>query len=166
MINKSHKASIICILRDDLEFIGCYAKQGNSSNYLITGSYDENLYFFDIRKLNEEIYKEKLNCSIWDIKQNLFGKKEKKKLIFMSCIYEGFRVYEFNSEINFLKNEKNKFGLDLLSWKENGKQECHNSIVYGLDMCNVFNKNMQCQDLISVTCSFYDNKIILWNVEN
>lgn len=133
---------------------------------MITGSYDENIYFFDIRNFSDFIYKQKLNCSLWDIKQIDLGKLKKnyyiiEKMFLISCVYEGFRLFSFD---NLNGYNKNQYDLDLIINKENGIDGNHNSIVYGVDTyVNKTNfNNMSKSDILTVSSSFYDNKIILW----
>jgi len=78
----------------------------------------------------------------------------------MSCIYEGFRVFSFSENMEF--NQKN-LNLNLIINKENGKEKCHNAIVYGIDYFGTSNFNgNKTNDILTVSSSFYDNKIILW----
>jgi len=137
-----------------------------NKNYIITGSYDENIYFIDIRNFKDHIYKQKLDCSLWDIKQIDLGKYkknyyEKEKLFLISCIYEGFRIFSYNKE-----NNCNSYlnSLDLIINKENGKDRNHNAIVYGVDsyVINMESKDSSRNIILAVSSSFYDNKIILW----
>lgn len=77
----------------------------------------------------------------------------------MSCIYEGFRIFSFDNN-NYNNNSIN---LDLIINKENGKDGNHNSIVYGVDIhVNESSDGSLKNDILAVSSSFYDNKIILW----
>jgi len=139
-----------------------------NENYIVTGSYDENMYFFDIRNFKQEIFKQKLGCSLWDIKQLDISKHKKKnftdkKLFLISCIYEGFRIYSFETQKD---NEKAENNLKLIVNKENGKENNHNAIVYGVDTyinLKSYVSNSE-KDILVVSSSFYDNKIILWKI--
>ncbi len=92
-----------------------------------------------------------MESSIWDIKQN---KKNGRNLLFISCIYEGFRVFEID-EINDLNNKENR--IDLIFKKENGENpDTHNAIVYGIDLIKIEDRDL------CITSSLYDNKLILW----
>lgn len=119
-----------------------------------------------MRNFKNHIYKQKLDCSLWDIKQIDLGKYrkryyEKEKIFMISCIYEGFRIFSCEKES---PNESKNMNLDLIINKENGKDKHHKAIVYGVD-CYVNKKKSNgsnSNDILAVSSSFYDNKIILW----
>lgn len=135
---------------------------------MITGSYDESIYFLDIRNFKDHVYKQKLNCSLWDIKQIDLGKYrknyyDKEKLFLISCIYEGFGIFSYNDKNNQSTNAKN---IEMIIHKENGKDKNHNAIVYGVDIfINERTSNGSLKnDILAVSSSLYDNKIILWKL--
>ena len=119
-----------------------------SNNIIITGSYDEKIIFFDIRKLKEEIKVIKTEHSSWDIKQSTIGDKN---ILLISSIYEGFNIWEIADNKYDMKHV-----LRLPLTKD--KDIFHKSIVYGLDIKNNNKKNI---DILS--CSFYDNLMMYWN---
>jgi len=107
-----------------------------------------------------------LDCSLWDIKQIDLGKYrkgyyQKEKLLLISCIYEGFKIFSFDKKRS---HESNLLKVDLIINKENGIDKNHNSIVYGVDtyVNNVNFNGSSRNDILTVSSSFYDNKIILW----
>jgi hypothetical protein len=136
--NKTHTASVNCIYMDSL--------QDSTGNIVITGSYDENFTVIDLRKINETIIRQKINCSIWDINQVNFNNK---KLLLMSCIYEGFNIFEYTSYYNIDLLLSSKIGD-----KYKNGDLLHNSIVYGLDSSFIDNQ------LYIATSSFYDNSVL------
>ena len=139
--DKSYQSSInyIDILNSDL-----------SKNTLITGSYDEKIIFFDIRYFPKELSSVKTEHSVWDIKQSSL---RNKNLLFISSIYEGFNIWQIDTE----KNLKMKHLLRLPVSKD--KDIFHKTIVYGVDIKSEFNNNKI--DILS--CSFYDNLMMYWN---
>ena len=141
--DKSYQSSInyIDLLKFDL-----------SKNTLITGSYDEKIIFFDIRYFPRELKSIKTEHSSWDIKQTLI---KDKNLLFVSSIYEGFNIWEIETD-----NYDMKHLLRLPLTKD--KDIFHKTIVYGVDI----NNNIQEQKNNSVeilSCSFYDNLMMYWN---
>jgi diphthamide biosynthesis protein 7 len=133
-VNKEHSASINCIY-----------KYFASETEIITGSYDESLRIIDIRNLTSTIEKKKLNHSIWDINQQIL---KGKNYLLMSCIYEGFRIYEVQKGNDLIEVMKMEISQD-----EDNK---HGTIVYGVDC-------FQKEDCLNISsCSFYDNKILYW----
>lgn len=89
-----------------------------------------------------------------------------KRLFLLSCIYEGLRIYDLdiNGEIN-----SKKFDLNLVCNIDKAKEKSHKSIVYGIDyyypdfeLSSASSKDKA--DLLIVSSSFYDNKIMLWKI--
>jgi WD40 repeat protein len=128
LVNKTHKASVNTI------------QQSLNDEYcLLTGSYDEYLRTLDIRKFDACLYETKL-CTIWDFKQVNY---KEKHLLFTTCVYDGFKIFENNS--------KEETFSDLYK----GPSE-HTSIVYGVDV------KVDIDKVLVTSCSFYDNMVLLW----
>ena len=134
--NKSFDSSINSIIKLDID-----------SNIILTGSYDEKVTFFDLRKFPTELKQIKTEHSTWDIKQTNPHKGD--NLLLMASIYEGFNIWSIDSSLNMI----HKLRLPLT--KEEDKY--HRSIVYGIDI-------KQRKDSVEIlSCSFYDNLIMHWN---
>lgn len=134
--NKSFDSSINSIIKLDID-----------SNIILTGSYDEKVTFFDLRKFPTELKQIKTEHSTWDIKQTKSHKGD--NLLLMASIYEGFNIWSIDSSLNMI----HKLRLPLT--KEEDKY--HRSIVYGIDI-------KQRKDSVEIlSCSFYDNLIMHWN---
>jgi hypothetical protein len=147
--NKHHTASINCIQRDLL--------LAQNDFTIITGSYDENFTVIDIRKFDKVVHRQKLDCAIWDMNQQVF---KGRKIILMASIYEGFNIFEYSDK---KQNEQDDYNLNgFLSVKfgdtsPNGFK-MHNTIVYGVDSFK------DKEDLFISSCSFYDNLVLFWKL--
>ena len=104
---------------------------------IISGSYDEKLRVFDIRKLTETVYEKNLNGSIWDFSHTIINDNY---FLFISCVYDGFKILNIDN-----------FSLEL------ELNDLHKSIVYGVDI-----KEIDSKSTLINSCSFYDNSVILW----
>lgn len=122
-----------------------------NENIYLSGSYDECISLFDIRKINSSLYKQKLNCAVWDVKQ--IKTKSNRHIINVASIYEGFNVFDVTYSIN-----NNKLFNDI-SFNTLNRYNFHNSIVYGVDSRLHDNK------VIVNSCSLYDNFIAYWSYD-
>ena len=138
--NKTYQSSINFIdnLKCDL-----------TNNILITGSYDEKIVLFDIRNFPKELKTIKTEHSVWDMKQSFI---KDKNLLLMSSIYEGFNIWEIESNNECKMNHILRLPI---TKREN---IFHGTIVYGID---IKNQNDNSIDILS--CSFYDNLMMYWN---
>lgn len=117
-------------------------KYFNEENTIISGSYDENISLFDVRDSSKYMKKQKVDVSIWDIKQV----EKEDKYLYVSCIYDGLNGYHIIEEnLTFLES-KFKFNE-------------HNSIVYGIDYVRIKDK------FLFTSCSLYDNLICYWELD-
>lgn len=115
----------------------------NDEKTIISGSYDENITLFDLRDSSKYMKKQKINVSIWDIKQI----EKEGKYLFVSCIYDGLNGYHIiEDNLTFLENT--------FQFNE------HNSIVYGIDYVRI-NDNK----FLFSSCSLYDNLICYWELD-
>ena len=127
--NQEHTAGVTVLQRDTQD-----------NNLIISGSYDETINFFDLRKPKYSLYSNKINKTVWDFKQTTY---KSNTLFFISCIYDGFKVFRLDKNRNF---------EEVLDFTE------HKSIVYGVDIDNL-------KDSVNVvSCSFYDNLICYWTL--
>lgn len=140
--NKLHTASINCIQRDILLTQNDYT--------IITGSYDENFSVIDIRKFDKMVHRQKLDCAIWDMSQQVF---KGRNIILMASIYEGFNIFEIKDDYSLNSFLSVKFG----EISPNGFK-MHNTIVYGVDSFK------DQDDLFISSCSFYDNLVLFWKL--
>ncbi|EEA08384.1 uncharacterized protein CMU_021480 [Cryptosporidium muris RN66] len=132
--NTSHNMGITCI-----------TPSCNETSFW-TGSYDEYIRYWDIRKLDNAIYEYKMNCGIWRIK--VFG-----NFISLAECHYGFDVLS--------KDENNEI-RDLYASLENLSplSPSHTSIVYGIEMFNRDNTTF------GMSCSFYDKTLLTWRLGN
>jgi len=127
--NKEHTAGVTSLYRDI-----------TNDNVIISGSYDERINHIDVRKPRTSLGSFKSGKTVWDFKQANY---HDKNLFFVSCIYDGFKVYA---------KQENTYNLEeILDFPE------HQAIVYGVDI----KQNESSIDVVS--CSFYDNLICSWN---
>ncbi|XP_063709717.1 uncharacterized protein LOC134838174 [Culicoides brevitarsis] len=117
--NKSHGAGVTSLL-------------SFAENALISGSYDDNLRFFDTRQVKRAVFEKNLGGGIWRIKKNA------RNELLTANMYHNFTVLEVNDD---------NFDITASYFK-------HKSICYGADWCPVEDKK-GCQYI--ATCSFYDH---------
>ncbi|KAL5277068.1 DPH7 family protein [Megaselia abdita] len=134
LTNKSHGAGVTCFL-----------SHPSKENFLLSGSYDENLRLFDTRSLKKPVGEVNLAGGIWRIKSNPFD----ENMILTACMYNNFSV------VKILEDSSLKLG---------GVLETHKSICYGSDWSH--DKNKGGEGFYTATCSFYDHKLCLskWEV--
>lgn len=137
--HRHHDAGVVLIL--------CPSKSWNNSQpyALWTGSYDDCLRIFDLRKLDtddgpilypgmlpQELYKENLNGGVW----RMIPEPESDRVL-VCCMYDGARIVEPREKVaevtRYFKGD-------------------HESMCYGGDW----------QGNTIVTCSFYDNVVQQW----
>jgi diphthine methyl ester acylhydrolase len=144
--NKHHTASINCIQKDGLIT--------QNDNVIVTGSYDEHFSVIDIRKFDKVVHRQKLDCAIWDMNQQVY---KGSKIILMASIYEGFNIFEYSGkEGDYTLN--NYLSVKFGDVSPNGVK-MHNTIVYGVDS---FKDE---EDLFISSCSFYDNLVLFWKLK-
>ncbi|GLH14214.1 diphthine methyltransferase [Gryllus bimaculatus] len=141
LVNKSHEMGVTSICCND-----------SKEHLLVSGSYDEQLRFWDTRNLRKPISSTTLIGGIWRLKWD----PQNFDHLLAACMYGGFCV--INSE-------------DVINPKVVTVYKEHKSIAYGCDWCFwtdaeirsiVSDKNLkESTKILSLiaTCSFYDHKL-------
>lgn len=105
----------------------------------LTGSYDEELRYFDKRSPKSSLCNINLYGGIWRIKQHPFN----KQLLVTANMYKNFSVIK-------LDNKLPSFNICAEYFE-------HKSICYGVDWC----PEIENDKYYLSTCSFYDHKLCL-----
>ncbi|KAK6588364.1 WD domain [Cryptosporidium xiaoi] len=139
--------------------VTCIEKYDCSQDHLFwSGSYDETLSLWDIRNFSVPIHKTNVGGGVWRISDlNYNGNSH---FIGLALCYFGFKFYNINarSGINSLTEV-----ASLPNESENNDSIKHKSMVYGIDILHNYD-NKSHNSVLSATCSFYDNTIILSSV--
>jgi diphthine methyl ester acylhydrolase len=112
----------------------------NKENYLLVGSYDENLSLYDLRNIKRPIDEINLHGGIWRIK----SLPTNPNLLIVACMYHNFSIVDCTND---LKLAGEFFG--------------HESICYGCDWSPKLKENCE----IFASCSFYDHKMSVCKVK-
>uniref|UniRef100_A0A182N748 MYND-type domain-containing protein n=1 Tax=Anopheles dirus TaxID=7168 RepID=A0A182N748_9DIPT len=127
--NKSHSAGVTSLLS--------FAQR---DHVLLTGSYDENIRFFDERQLKGSISELALQGGVWRLRSNPHGEPDR---ILCACMYHNFSVVQLLPDDTF----------ELV-----GEYGEHESICYGCDWQQV-KTSVRPGKRVIATCSFYDHKL-------
>ncbi|XP_036319686.1 LOW QUALITY PROTEIN: diphthine methyltransferase [Rhagoletis pomonella] len=125
--------------------VTCLLSHPLREHLLLTGSYDEHLRTFDTRLMKQPLGELNLGGGIWRLKADPF----KCNLILAACMYHNFSVVQL---VDGLVD-----GPKLI-----GEYYEHKSICYGADWCRHVDDN---QDLYTATCSFYDHKLCVAQID-
>ncbi|KAH8741725.1 WD domain protein [Cryptosporidium ryanae] len=138
--------------------VTCIEKYDHSQNHLFwSGSYDETLSLWDIRNFSTPIEKVNVCGGVWRISNLNYANNH---FVGLALCYFGFKYYNINSKNDFYYFKE---AISLPNESENVDSIRHKSIVYGLD--SLYNHNCQGPNsVLSATCSFYDNTVIISSV--
>lgn len=148
-VNKSHNAGVTSLHSNAL-----------FENLLISGSYDESLRVWDMRKMKNPLHSTEMFGGVWRVKWNPFS----FDMILTACMHGGFNV------VNCLNSIKSGAEPQIIASYKN-----HESIAYGADWSYLneesikvlFDSSEYGQTLngknhcIVSTCSFYDHKLCI-----
>mmetsp|Transcript_38779 Transcript_38779/g.46743 ORF Transcript_38779/g.46743 Transcript_38779/m.46743 type:complete len:410 (-) Transcript_38779:87-1316(-) len=130
----------------------------DQKNQFLSGSYDECLRLWDIRNVSKPLLRQKINVGggIWRIKYH----PAVENTALVGAMHGGCCV------VNFGDVKRNDFSdcniraeMDITcTFTE------HKSMAYGADwLQNTANTKCERESMIAASCSFYDQKIFLWN---
>ncbi|XP_053950187.1 diphthine methyltransferase isoform X1 [Anastrepha ludens] len=125
--------------------VTCLLSHSLREHLLLTGSYDEHLRTFDTRSMKRPLAELNLGGGIWRLKND----PVKRNLILAACMYHNFSIVQLADGL--------LDGPELI-----GEFYEHKSICYGADWCRKVDDN---QDLYLATCSFYDHKLCVAQVD-
>ncbi|KAK3932958.1 Diphthine methyltransferase [Frankliniella fusca] len=148
-INRSHNAGVTSLHSNAL-----------FEHIFVSGSYDESLRFWDLRKMKNPLHTTEMFGGVWRVKWNPFT----FDTLLTACMHGGFNVVDFKNPIQS-EHQPQIFA----SYKN------HESIAYGADWSHLNeasikvlftrNKNIQTANgknaYIVSTCSFYDHKLCI-----
>ncbi|TPX49042.1 hypothetical protein SeLEV6574_g01712 [Synchytrium endobioticum] len=131
--NKSHLMGVTYILPHPSQ---------THPHILMTGSYDEYLRIFDVRKPSTPLYEEVLleGGGVWKLKPNKLENDTYRVLA--ACMHAGVTVFDVDSDLNVIKGDQVYKG--------------HKSFVYGVDWYG---------DEGGVSCAFEDNSVHVWTLD-
>ncbi|TPX34305.1 hypothetical protein SmJEL517_g03030 [Synchytrium microbalum] len=131
--NKSHDMGVTCILP--------HPSPSTHPHIVFTGSYDEHLRIFDLRKPSSPLYDQILleGGGVWKLKPK-FNLTTNSYTLLAACMHAGVTLVDINSDLTV--------GVSSDAYKE------HGSFVYGVDW--------KCDESVGASCSFEDNSVHLW----
>lgn len=112
----------------------------HKENFLLVGSYDENVCLYDLRNLKRAVDEINLQGGIWRIKPS----PTNQNLLIVACMYNNFSLVDCTDELKLV-----------------GEYFGHESICYGCDWSPKTSENCQ----IFAACSFYDHKLSVCKVK-
>jgi diphthamide biosynthesis protein 7 len=126
---------------------------------IAVGSYDENIRIFDTRMMKKTpLTSVSVGSGVWRVKWNPNPKYQ--DLLAVAKMRSGFGCYSLN--MNSTDTDSTSWALkELVEFRNSEIENCSKSLAYGID----WNPSLTPSPLLTVTCSFYDSKIDLWNVE-
>lgn len=129
---KSHSAGVCCI-----------ASSPQQEHYLVTGSYDEHIRFWDTRRISHpvEIAQVSTGGGVWRLKWHPRDSTQ----ILAACMHNGFAVIQADHSTGSVKVLEEYSG--------------QKSLGYGADWCHLPTDGYS----IAATCSFYDRLLHLWS---
>ncbi|XP_004535060.1 diphthine methyltransferase isoform X2 [Ceratitis capitata] len=126
--------------------VTCLLSHPECEHLLLTGSYDEHLRTFDTRAMKQPLGELNLGGGIWRLKLDPL----KRDLVLTACMYHNFSIVQLSHGM-------------LEEPRLVGEYYEHKSICYGADWCRDVQDK---EDLYTATCSFYDHKLCVAQVEN
>jgi diphthamide biosynthesis protein 7 len=139
-INEGHEAGICTIQVNP-----------HDPNIMATGGYDTFLNIWDKRMITKPLIHYCTESGVWKVKWN--PRMEKRHLIAAACMYNGFRIYNINTQLAPGEDEDDAI-------KEVCSYDKHESIAYGIDWCLYNDENNPNQILGS--CSFFDHSFHIY----
>lgn len=136
-VNKSHTMGVCAIQGSSL-----------SEHVFTTGSYDEQVYVWDMRSMAKPLASCDLGGGIWRLKWH----PKQSNYLLAACCHSGFHVLHID------RQSQGKVAASYTS---------HNSLAYGADWSR---HSVGCDDEFSLheviaTCSFYDHRLDLWELQ-
>mmetsp|Transcript_16387 Transcript_16387/g.14315 ORF Transcript_16387/g.14315 Transcript_16387/m.14315 type:complete len:343 (+) Transcript_16387:21-1049(+) len=110
-------------------------------DYVVTGSYDQNLNLWDKRQMKKSVETLNIGKQIWDIKYHNLGSSSSSAKIGISCVWDGMYFSDVNldstltslsslAQYNFPNQEILYYAFDFLPTKEEEKQKVLNVAFY------------------------------------
>ncbi|XP_055951630.1 diphthine methyltransferase-like [Argiope bruennichi] len=142
-INKSHSMGVTAISKSKL-----------NEHLLVTGSYDENVFLWDVRSMKIPISEISLNGGIWRLKWH----PQNPSFLLSASMHNGFHVLSIEDG----------------ALKEKAHYNKHESLAYGVDWRLQSNETGEttasdterCVSSLVASCSFYDKLLHIWEVNN
>eukprot|EP00039_Didymoeca_costata_P021085 m.343368 g.343368 ORF g.343368 m.343368 type:complete len:361 (+) comp22721_c0_seq1:183-1265(+) len=109
---------------------------------VVTGSYDEHVRFWDIRKTKLPVCSTKVDGGVWRLK--FCPEYENRGLLLAACMHAGFKILKFDETTH---------SSEIIHHYEGG----HTSLAYGADW-----HWEPLQPPVVATASFYDHRLEVW----
>ncbi|KAG8190074.1 hypothetical protein JTE90_023046 [Oedothorax gibbosus] len=137
-VNKRHSMGVTSISKSKL-----------NEHLLVTGSYDEHVFLWDVRKMKTPISEISLGGGIWRLKWH----PSNPQYLLTASMHNGFHAVSISDETLTLKGHYTK----------------HDSLAYGVDWCcqsvaQNEDENLSYSPNVVASCSFYDKLLNLWTI--
>ena len=110
-----------------------------NDNVFVTGSYDEHVRIWDLRKMKSPMKMLNVSGGVWRLKFH----ETNEDLLLAACMHDGFKILDVKDEIKVLNHYQK-----------------HESLAYGVDWC--LNEKQEGMSICS--CSFYDHLMNFWRI--
>ncbi|GFY64378.1 diphthine methyltransferase [Trichonephila inaurata madagascariensis] len=146
-INKRHSMGVTSISKSKL-----------NEHLLVTGSYDETVYLWDVRSMKTPLSEISLNGGIWRLKWHPYNPTH----LLSASMHNGFHVLSIENcnlklEAHYDKHESLAYGVD---WSFQSNQDKNQKILKSQEM-HLLKGNVS--SLIA-SCSFYDKLMHIWKI--
>lgn len=135
-VNKHHTMGVCAIQSSHLH-----------EHLFSSGGYDELVHIWDHRMIKDPLSSCNVGGGIWRLKWH----PQKANYLLAACCHSGFHVLSIN--------DQEKFNMQVIA-----SYKAHKSLAYGADWGNTIGNNADGLNDVIGTCSFYDHRFDLWQI--